>query len=185
MTRRTGPVGAELLGGDVFDRQVNNEARARPGFTFDLDKTAVVVDHTVNDGKAKTGAFAALLRGEERLEDVRLHLPAHSDAGVAHANARVAIGGDAGEHFRKIGAGRDGSEERKGAAVRHGVARIHAKIQQDLMDLALVGRDQGKVRLQFQIETDRLGKSCLQHWLQLTNERIQIDGRKTRFGLAS
>src|SRR5205814_10263160 len=101
----------------------------------------MVVDDAVNSRQPEPGPFAALFRREEWLEDVRLDLAAHPNAGVAHTNARVIFRRHPGEHFSEVGAGRDGSMERERAAIRHGGAGVYAKIGQPLVDLAFVCSD--------------------------------------------
>ena len=115
---------------------------------------------------------------------MRLDLAAHPNAGVAHTNARVIFRRHPGEHFGEVGAGRDGSVKGESAAVRHGVAGVYAKIEQHLVDLAFVGSDEAKVGFQLEMEIDGLGKCRLQHALQVPDERVEIERRKTGFSLA-
>ena len=44
----------------------------------------MLLDDLVRDGKPETGAFAGLLRGEERVEDLRQHLGRNAGAVVFH-----------------------------------------------------------------------------------------------------
>ncbi len=168
----------------MLDRQVDNESRAGIRFALHLDKAPVIVHHSVNHGQSETGAFAALLRGKKWLEDMRLHLPAHAASGVAHADAGIILRAGAGERFGQLRARRNRCLERERPAVFHRVARIHAEIQQHLVNLAAIGGDQGKVRLQAQLEVDHFRERRLQHFFQLTHERIQIEGGKSRLRLA-
>ena len=54
------------------------------------DTAPVGADDLVRQSKAETGAFAGLLCGEERLEDVLHRLLVHAAAGVGDAQADVA-----------------------------------------------------------------------------------------------
>ena len=144
----------------------------------------MVVDHAINDGESETGAFPALFGGEERLEDVRLYLAAHADARVAHADTGIIFRGDAGKNFGEIRTRSDAGAKGESAALRHGIARIHTKVQQDLVKLAFVRRDERKIGLEFEMEIDCFGKCRLQHALEIADERVEIDRGKTRFSLA-
>src|SRR3954451_18131597 len=52
------------------------------------------------------------------------------------------------------------------------------------MKLTFISGDQRQVRLKLEVEVDRLRKCRLQHSFELAHDRVEVDGRKTRLGLA-
>src|SRR5262249_58362087 len=70
--------------------QVNLESRTPADFAVDLHVPTALLDDPVDGGQTQPGPFARLLRGEKRLEDVRLRLRVHSTTGI----------GDGQEHVR-------------------------------------------------------------------------------------
>src|SRR5713226_6281599 len=60
-------------------RKVNLKSSSSTRFAIDPNVSAALLDYPEHGGQAQTCASALLLRGEERLEDVRLGLFVHSD----------------------------------------------------------------------------------------------------------
>ena len=106
------------------------------------------------------------------------------DAGIADANTGIFVRGPPVKFPLSSAPAVMDSCESQRASVRHGIARIHAKVQQNLMNLAAVCGDRAEDRARARVEADRFGKRRLQHALQLADKRVQIDGGKTRLGLA-
>ena len=64
-------------------------------------------------------------------------------------------------------------------ARRHGVPGIHCQIHDHLFDLALVGFDVSKFRIQRQGHVDILAKKARKHFLHVGNKGIQAqNGRR-------
>jgi hypothetical protein len=103
---------------------------------------------------------------------VRLYLARHADAGVADADAGVIVRRHAREDFGEIGAGRNAGTESECTAFGHRIASVHAKVQENLVKLALVGGNERKFGGQLEIEVDRLREGCLQHGFEIAHERV-------------
>src|SRR5688572_29578685 len=73
-------------------RQVDGHGRALVKRALDRDEAATVTHDPIDEGQAEARTLADLLRGEERLEQVRLDLGRHADAIVADAHAHVVSG---------------------------------------------------------------------------------------------
>ena len=114
---------------------------------------AGLLDDAVDHGEAKTRAFADLLRREERLEDLVLHLRRDAmaeildlDRDIFGRGQRIVVEGGAFGRRHIAGAQRDL------AAVRHGVARIDDQIDDDLFELIDVGLDEPEIAAVPQLE---------------------------------
>jgi hypothetical protein len=83
----------------------------------------------VHRGQAETGPAADGLGREEGLEDATGHILRHTDAGVLHLDLHLLRGGDPPAGYGQR------------AAVRHGVARVDAQVQQHLSELDGVATD--------------------------------------------
>ena len=97
------------------------EGCALAGSGANINFSSVLFDYTVADRKPQTGAAAAGLGGEKRIENAMDVLARNARAGVDnfHFNAAVVRGG---AHFQHSAAG-------------HGVARVQEEIQKYLLQL--------------------------------------------------
>ena len=59
-------------------RQLHRERRAALRLRLERDAAAVLLDDRVGDRQPEAGALADLLGGEERIEDLRLHVFRHA-----------------------------------------------------------------------------------------------------------
>ena len=108
----------------------------------DIDEAVVLLDDAVNRGQPQAGAFAHLLGGEKRLEQIVQGLMIHAAAVVADGQQHII----AGDKARVMGAvvlvesdvaRFDGDF----ASVRDGVPGVDAEVGQDLVDLRWVDLD--------------------------------------------
>src|SRR5262249_51703645 len=130
------PAGEEAAGGK------DAEPRALTQGALGADEAAMRLDDVAHRRQAEAGALADGFEGEERFPDPLEVLGRDPGAGVGHGEHDVGAGGRVGD-----ARGRGLLEvnvldlEQKRAAVRHGVARIHAQVHQDLMHLRGIGED--------------------------------------------
>ena len=90
---------------------------------FDVNKTVMVFNNTVNHGEAQPGSLAGFFRGEKRLKNTALDAVVHSHAGVGNFDTDVSCClSRAILYFATLN---NLSSEFKLAAVRHRVASIH------------------------------------------------------------
>ena len=68
-------------------RQIDVERRAVTELAVDADGAAAARHDAVDGRQPQAGALARLLRGEERLEQTRLHVGRHARPGIGHATA--------------------------------------------------------------------------------------------------
>ena len=129
-----------LAGGGEMDF----ELRARADLAVELEETAQAGDNLFHRGQPEAGALARRLGAEERLEDFLLQLRGNARAVVGHGEHDIASGWQgrvvAGRTGRLAGCqGRFAREVVRGnrdrAAVRHGIAGIHAEVEQHLIQL--------------------------------------------------
>ena len=78
--------------------------------------------------RPEAGSLAGFLGGEERLEDVLLHLRVHADAGVAHGQHHVAAGREVLLARFGLRQGQVGGFNGQRTVVRHGVPRVQRKV---------------------------------------------------------
>ena len=120
---------------------------------------AGLLDDAVDGGEPEPGAAPDFLGGEERLEDLLHHLRRHAGAGVAHFDQHVFAGLHAvlteGE---QVALGDIGGADRELAAVRHGVARIHRKIDDHLLELMQVRLHRPDVGAAVELQLDVLAE---------------------------
>ena len=91
---------AATSGGAVVGRQIHRHGGSVLRRRVDGHEAAGMVRDTLHERQAEPGALADLLRREERLEEMGLHVGAHADAVVAHAKP-VIFAGSAGLFTRE------------------------------------------------------------------------------------
>ena len=132
--------------------------------------------HPVDHREPEPGALPGLLRGEEWLEDARLGGRVHPHAGVHDSQDRVRTGR---QGLGPVGRGRLDLDavglDTQGAAARHGVARVHRQVHQDLLELARVGVDVPGPRSQSEEQLDVLADEPPQHPADLVDHRVEVE----------
>ena len=104
--------------------------------------------------KPSPGALAGFLGRKERIENLVLNLPGNSRAGVRHRDAHVWA-----NFGLRIHAGIGFVEHHifhldgQFAALGHGVARVDAEVQQDLVQLRRVAGDGPQVGNRMELQT--------------------------------
>src|ERR687892_1742453 len=157
--------------------KVDLEGRPLARLAVDPDEAAALLDDPVHGGEPESGPLSDLLRGEERLERVRLRLRVHAAARVAHLEYDVGPGphpaGPTGrERLVHVGVRRLDDEA---PTVRHGVARVHHEVGDHLLELARVGLDAAEVRLDGGDQLDVLADQAPQHPLHVLHDLVQVE----------
>ena len=70
------------------------------------------------------------------------------------------------------------SPDEEGATPRHGVARVHGQIDDDLFDLAAVGMDHAQTRLQNQLGFDVFTDHAAQDPIQVLEDHVQVENAR-------
>ena len=109
---------------------------------FNLDKTAALFDDPIDCGQSEAGSFSRGFSGEKGLKDVSKHCLVHSNAAIAHCQQNIvagfAIPGQYAIRRVKLDIGCcDGQH----TPVRHGIAGVYSKIDEDLADLRTIESD--------------------------------------------
>lgn len=173
-----GAFGGELDGLErrFLPREVEAEEAPLPRLAFHADGAAALLDDAVDGGEAQAGAAPGALGGEEGLEDARLGFPIHAAAGIGDAELHV----PAGEELGAIDAvaarqllllGGDG----KRAAGGHGIARVHAEVQDHLLQLAFIRAHPGIGGGGIELDADVFADDALEELFQIEDERIEIE----------
>src|SRR5260370_29550654 len=99
-----GLLGLDRRCGDGFldAREINFEGGALARLTVNPNVTAALLDDAVDSGESQAGAAAASLSGVERLENVRLRIGVHADAGVGDGEHDIRTGLDENEITRVV-----------------------------------------------------------------------------------
>ena len=103
---------------------------------FGEDVAAGLLDDAVDRGEAEAGAAPDLLRREERLEDLLHHLRRHAGTGVDHLDQHIFAG--LTRCWPKAPQSRSVTLAVRIASLpplRHGVARVHGKVDDHLLEL--------------------------------------------------
>ncbi len=133
--------------------------------------TALVHD-AVDRGQAQTRPVAALLGGEERLEEALFHLGGHALAGVGHGKLEVMSGWQVALGLRDLGLP---GGERQGAAGGHGVAGVDDQVEDHLLELAEVHVDRAIGRGELEVQPAVLADEAPQHGLQVADHVVQVE----------
>jgi len=134
----------------------------------------VLLDDSVNHGKAKTGSFIFALGGEEWFEDPGGSLPFHAAAVIFNLETDKASGSGIGEEKGTVlikidGGGGDGDQ----ALVFDGVSAVYHHIHDNLFQHPRISLDHVKVRLQVGFELDVLANQPVQHFFHIHDELIK------------
>src|SRR6185437_639081 len=152
-----------VVGRRVAARQVEPDGRPAANLAVDLDVAVRLLDEAVDHAEAEPGALADLFGGEERLEHALQDLRRHADAGVAdrqhHVFARHGSDIHRGIGFVELHV--PGLDQQP-AALRHGVARVDAKIDQRRLELRAVDVGDPEVVGEDRIDLDLLAERAAQ-----------------------
>lgn len=121
---------------DVDGRKIDAEETALPRFTVDVDESAMLLDDAIHGGKPHAAALAAILGGEEWLEDTVASFRVHACAGIGDGKDGVRTGEDAGiEAAVGIVEDRHFGFNGETTPIGHGVVSVEAEVHEDLLDL--------------------------------------------------
>ncbi len=143
------------------DGQPDREGGAKTGGRAHVDRAAALRDDPVDRREAEAGAFADILRREERLEDADASLVVHPDAVVRDL-----------EHDLIVVVSR---RDRQRPVARHGVPCVHGEVQEHLPDLARVGLDRPQGGLELELHLDAFADQPAQHRLDLAHAVVEVD----------
>ena len=121
-------------------RQINSDRRPLSHFAVNPHMAAGLLYEAIHLAQAETGAMSRVLRREERIEGSRERLRPHANTGVGDSDRDVLTG-----HDFNLPGGVALVEHRIGcfygepSAIRHGVPRIHSKVEN--RDFQLIGID--------------------------------------------
>src|SRR6266446_3583903 len=144
---------------------------------------SVALLHDAVDGReSEARALSHALGGKERLEDMRDGLSVHASARVCNREHHVApwLGTWMFPCVRMVQFYVGGSDL-EFPARRHGIPGIHSQIHDHLLDLALVGFDISKLRIQSQGNVDILAQQARQHFFHVRHQRIQAQDRGCQY----
>ena len=151
----------------------------------DENEAAALLHDAIYRRQSKPGTLGTL-RGEERLEDARLRLVVHSDAGVADGQHDVLA-----RHQRCVRPGKDlverdvGRLNRQLAALRHGVARVHRQIHDDLVNLPRVRTQRAEAGSGNHHQIDIFPDHPRQHFQVFGHHFIQVENLRRKHLLAA
>src|SRR5215467_12943234 len=147
-----GCVGLKLRNaGSIRSRQPYRDGRAVAGLAADRERATRLLGKALSHREAETGASTSRLGGEKRLSGAEKSGRVHPRPGIRDRNPNITPCLQAGilavlrQRLRHRG-------KSKAAALRHGIARIRRQVQQDGLELRLVGEDRTKLRLQFDMK---------------------------------
>ena len=147
-----------------------------PSASIDIDKAAGLLDDAVDRGQAKAGAFADVLGGEERLEDLADDRRRNAGAGVGDFDQHVVRRRHAlGVIALAFARGHIGGAHVQPAAVRHGVARIDREIDDHLLELRDVDLDRPQVAAVHDLEGDLLADQPPQQHVEIAQHLAEIE----------
>ena len=146
----------------------------------------MLVDDIVDHGQAEAGALALLLGGEEGVEDPGRGLGLHAHPGVAHRDPPVVAVGCLGVFFDKRRVRRDlvdghGQGAAPGGILPHdghGVYRVDAEVQQDLLHLGGVGKHIGRLRCRMLLHLHGFVKGVLPDLADMLEGEVEVHGHK-------
>ena len=113
--------------------------RPRAELAADFDVSAALIDDAIDGRQAEAGPLALGFRGEERLEDMAQHLPAHPCAVVPDGELEVVARLDIEACFAELLIQRVACRaDCQLASARHGVPRVDGQVHDDLLQQARV-----------------------------------------------
>ena len=174
----------------AVNREIDGEARAHhvPGLVGDVvgeDEPARLLDDAVGGRKAKAGALALFLGGEERLEQLGQHMRRNAAAGILHDQHGVIR---RREHFRSqldhlLGLKRAREQRdpphplpaRRAAIALDRIARIDRKIHDHLLKLLRIGPHRAKVAVMLDVIGNLFAQQPLDQRADLAHHVGQLD----------
>src|SRR5579872_586194 len=148
-------------------RQKDTKDRAAIRLAVDKHIAAGLLDDSVDHREPEAGAFADFLGREKGFENLIAHVARDAVAGILHFDKYIvglhqrlfSIGGAfIGRHIPR--------PQGNASAVRHGVARVHDKIDDDLLELIEVSLDEPEIAAVLDLELDPLTDEAAQQILQ-------------------
>ncbi len=122
-------------------RQVEADGGADAGRGVDPRLAAGLPGEAVDHGQAQARALPDRLGGEERVERLGDHVRGHAGAGVADAQRDVGSGRQLALLRRPPVQPHLPGLDRQPSAVRHGVARVDAQVEQRVLELVRIDQD--------------------------------------------
>src|SRR5688572_15445742 len=129
-----------LASGIDHSRQINPEGRSLSRLAFYRDVTVRGGYDPMNRRQPESGSLSAILRREERLEELRSNFLAHAHAGIGDGEHHVVASCDLTAmsahtridvYVRRV--------DQYAAALRHGVAGVDDQVHDHLFELAAIG----------------------------------------------
>ena len=155
-------------------RQVERHRGPARDFGIDANLPAGLAHEAVDHRQAEARALPYRLGRVERVERARDHLGPHADAAVAdrqrHIRPRLGIALARGGLVEPAVGGLD----RERAAVRHGVARVDAQVQQRVFELAGVDARRPQVRRADHPHRDLRPHGAADQFLHLADQPVDV-----------
>ncbi len=156
-------------------RQVNPHHGALSEPAFDSGDAAGLVCKPMHHGQSETAAFAALLGGEERLEDAFQHVRFDARSGVDHADAHEFARFDMrvikAECRVNANVTRLQSEP---AALRHRIACVDRQVENGVFKLSRIHPCMPQIGCEHGVNLDGLAQRTLQQLAESAEQPIQI-----------
>src|SRR5262249_5499028 len=126
--------------------QINFEFGSLSDLAEEADEAAVSANYGQDGGQSQPGSLSILFRREERFEDTVYDFARNAAAGIGHSDADIALLRRAGRQsslfFDQITVS---GPDHQLSAGGHRVARVEAKVHQDLPNLRRVADDAPQV----------------------------------------
>jgi hypothetical protein len=137
---------------------------------------AALLDDAEHRRQAEAGARARRLGGEERLEQVALHLLAHADPGVADREQRVVAGRALAARGDVVLVELDGRcLDRHAATVGHRVARVGREVEDHPLELRAVGLDRRQAGAHPHADVDVVADDPPDHRLHAGDDLVEVE----------
>jgi hypothetical protein len=158
------------------DREEDFQVGAPAHLAAHFDPAFLLRDDAVNRGESEAAAFADFLGGEKWLEDAAERGGVHAAARVGEAEADEASGAGlrVAAGLRAVEFHRGGADDEL-AALRHRVAGVHHEVDDDLLDVALVGVDGGEAGGELAAEVNVLADELGEHLVQIAHDGVQVE----------
>src|ERR1022692_4208229 len=170
--------GAGCLGRLAFHGgQKHAESGAATNLRVQFDKAVVVYDYATNRGEPQARSLAYALGGEERPPDALQHVGGNASARVGkpehEPGALAAPGNRAGRRRIELAVGRGDGHR---AAFWHGVAGVHAKIEENLVNLRGVSQYRPEVGGNGLLKLNGLGEGSLNDIDDVAHDVLHLCG---------
>ena len=146
-----------------------------PELGFDVDETVMTVNDSHDGGQAQTRTLPEGFGGEEGVENFIHQFGRNPRASVGHAENDVRTGlglGIDAHRFTFDLRAADANGER--AAFRHGVAGVHAKVQQHLLNLRGIAVEQRRILADTCLRVNGLGESLARDAFDFRNQMLGL-----------